>query len=174
MIKFIVLFLLLLTTCSTQDNEKLAQSILREQLENNHTNKDWYVPLSIAIEGLTQEQANWKDSSQDHSVCAIVSHIIFWNERILLAYSGKQVQDFNDDNEETFTRYCYESWDKTIEELNKVQTAWEQEIQISSNEQLNNCGSEIASMTSHMAYHTGQIVYIRKQHGWWDNEMGVK
>lgn len=29
-------------------------------------------------------------------------------------------------------------------------------------------------MGTHNAYHTGQIIYIRKQQGWWDEKKGVK
>ena len=32
----------------------------------------------------------------------------------------------------------------------------------------------IAHVSAHNAYHTGQILYIRKQQGSWDPEKGVK
>ena len=34
--------------------------------------------------------------------------------------------------------------------------------------------STIAHIGAHNAYHVGQIIYIRKQQGWWDPEKGVK
>jgi hypothetical protein len=39
---------------------------------------------------------------------------------------------------------------------------------------LNEWSSSIANMCSHNAYHTGQIVYIRKKNGWWQESKGVK
>ena len=32
----------------------------------------------------------------------------------------------------------------------------------------------IIHVTEHYAYHTGQIIYIRKMKGWWDENNGVK
>jgi len=34
--------------------------------------------------------------------------------------------------------------------------------------------STIAHIGTHNAYHTGQILYVRKMKGWWDPEKGVK
>jgi hypothetical protein len=34
--------------------------------------------------------------------------------------------------------------------------------------------STIAHIGTHNAYHTGQILYIRKMKGWWDDNNGVK
>ena len=34
--------------------------------------------------------------------------------------------------------------------------------------------SSVANISTHNAYHTGQIVYIRKRNGWWSASKGVK
>ena len=34
--------------------------------------------------------------------------------------------------------------------------------------------STIAHIGTHTAYHTGQVIYIRKMKGWWNDENGVK
>ncbi len=82
---FVLLFFF---SCSEQNDKPTIKTLLLEQLRNSHTEKNWYVPLHIAIEELTSEQANWKDSTQNHSICELVSHLIFWNERILIAFHG--------------------------------------------------------------------------------------
>ena len=43
---------LLIQSCSNKENGSTVKSLLIEQLENTHTNQDWFVPAKIAIEGL--------------------------------------------------------------------------------------------------------------------------
>ncbi|MFD2937375.1 DinB family protein [Spirosoma flavum] len=99
-----ILLGLLVGSCSKKVHTS-AKSILLEQLRNTHTNEDWYVPLKTATQGLTAEQANWKDSTDNHSIGELVSHLIFWNERILAAFQGNAVADFSGNNEETFAKF---------------------------------------------------------------------
>ena len=56
-------------------------SILLEQLRTTHNVKDWFVPANTAIAGLTAEQANWKDNSENHSIAMLTTHLIFWNKQ---------------------------------------------------------------------------------------------
>lgn len=165
--------LILLTvclSCSQQNDNDVTKGILGELLKNTHTNTDWFVPLNNAVANLTSEQANWKDSLQNHSICELVSHNTFWNERILLAFQGKKLQDFNNVNEQTFTRYCFDDWEKTVHRSDSIQSAWEEALKHSSKDHVEKWASEIANMSAHIAYHTGQIVYIRKLNGWWKSE----
>ena len=37
------------------------KSVLLDQLKETHNEEAWFVPVKIAIEGLTPEQAAWKD-----------------------------------------------------------------------------------------------------------------
>src|SRR4051794_40864091 len=41
------------------------KSILLEQLRGTHGQEEWFVPVKIAIEGLTPEQAAWKDQTDN-------------------------------------------------------------------------------------------------------------
>ena len=172
--QLIILLIFLLISCSKQKSPDKVKVLLSEQLKKNHTEKDWYVPIGIAIEDLSEEQASWRDSIGNHSICEIVSHLIFWNQRILIAFQGNTPPDFDDNNEETFTMYCNESWKAIISKMDSIQTSWESDWERASQEQITEWGSSVASMSSHMAYHTGQIVYIRKQNGWWEESRGVK
>ena len=155
------------------DSVPTVRSVLLEQLRNSHTAPNWYVPLADALRGLTAEQAHQTDS-MNHSICQIASHLLFWNERMITAFRGDTPPYFDDNNNETFTQYCTEDWPGTVEKLDSVQTAWEREITSASEEQLKRWSSEVANLSSHNAYHTGQIVYIRKMNGWWKASQGVK
>jgi len=55
-----------------------------------------------------------------------------------------------------------------------VQIAWENAVENASDEQLNEWSFSVANISSHNAYHTGQIIYIRKKNNWWDSSKGVK
>ena len=78
--KYYLSLLLGLMACSVraqQDTVSTLKSILLEQLKTTHNVKDWFVPPTIAVAGLTAEQANWKDNSNNHSIAQLTTHLIF-------------------------------------------------------------------------------------------------
>lgn len=161
-------------TEETPDDQPTVRSLLLEQLKNTHTDKDWFVPTHVAVQGLTAEQSNWKDSTDNHSIGELVSHLAFWNERVLIAFQGNTPPDFNDDNEITFRQFDAVQWEAAVRKLDSIQVKWEQVIETATDAQLREWSSSVANICSHNAYHTGQIVYIRKRNGWWNSGAGVK
>lgn len=155
-------------SCTPREVPPDVRSILLEQLRNTHTNQDWFVPAKIAVQGLSAAQSNWKDSTDNHSIGELVSHLIFWNERILIAFAGNTLPDFDDNNETTFQLFDGDEWDNATRQLDSIQIRWEQAVETASVQQLQEWSSSIANICSHNAYHIGQIVYIRKRNGWWD------
>lgn len=153
-----ILLLLAASACVKKNDTQLARDILLEELSNNHRKKDWYVPLGVAIEGLTDAQASQKDSLDDHSIKQLVSHLAFWNERILIDFKGDPVPSFDDNNEATFFMFEDIEWNLVVEKMDSIQSDWTRTLEAAGDEQLERRGSEIASMASHIAYHTGQIV----------------
>ena len=80
--KYCLSLLLITIVCNVQaqqDSVPTLKSILLEQLKTTHNVKDWFVPPTIAVAGLTAEQANWKDNSNNHSIAQLTTHLIFWN-----------------------------------------------------------------------------------------------
>jgi len=167
MTRFFILIGLLFLSCAVSKDLEFTRSLLVQQLENGHTNEDWFVPTMVAVEGLTAEQANWKDGVGNHSISELVSHLIFWNERVLIAFKGDRVPDFNDDNEITFEVHGDSDWTAATSRLDSIQSIWEALTASATESQLKKWAESIASTSAHNAYHTGQIVYIRKQKGWW-------
>jgi hypothetical protein len=172
---FILLTLFLASTANAQ-NDKTAtlKSILLEQLRTTHSKEDWFVPPTIAIEGLTPEQANWKDSSENHSIAQLATHLIFWDEQVLAKFKGEKQAAFNGNNKETFSPVDKNSWDATVKRLDSVLTELEKFVETADDAKLQPLYSTIAHIGTHNAYHTGQIIYIRKMKGWWDDNKGVK
>ena len=156
------------------DSVPTLKSILLEQLKTTHNVKDWFVPPSIAVAGLTAEQASWKDNTENHSIAQLTTHLIFWNLQMLNNFEGKPPSAFNGDNKETFTPVTPQTWNATVERLDSVLTAWENAVQNTDEKKLQKWYSNIAHIGTHNAYHTGQILYIRKMKGWCDDNNGVK
>ena len=173
---FLSLFLAATISFSFAQNNSAPtlKSILLEQLKTTHNVKDWFVPPSIAIADLTAEQANWKDSSENHSIAQLTTHLIFWNKQMLDKFEGKKQDAFNGDNKETFTPVTEQTWNTTVQSLDSILTAWENAVANSDENNLQKWYSNIAHIGTHNAYHTGQIIYIRKMKGWWNPENGVK
>ena len=165
---------LLILACSDKAENPTVKEILIDQLKNTHTNKDWFVPINVAVEGLTSGQANWKDSTGNHSIGELVSHLAFWNDRILIGFDGNTAPDFNGDNEVTFKTFDQSEWEYSIKKLDSIQNIWLQRVENATDKELREWSKSIANICSHNAYHTGQIVYIRKKNGWWDEAQGVK
>jgi hypothetical protein len=162
------------TSDAQNDSIPTLKSILLEQLKTTHNVKDWFVPPNIAVAGLTAEQANWKDSSENHSIAQLTTHLIFWNKQLLDKFEGIKPDAFNGDNKETFSPVDENSWNATVKRLDSVLTALENAVQNADEKKLSTWYSTIAHVGTHNAYHTGQIIYIRKMKGWWDDNNGVK
>tara|TARA_R110002049_G_scaffold28018_1_gene96066 strand:+ start:103755 stop:104252 length:498 start_codon:yes stop_codon:yes gene_type:complete len=164
----VVVFLLLILGCSTKRNVPGLRPLLLSQLKYTHTEKDWFVPVKLAVAGVTAEQAKWKDGPNNHSIEELVSHLIFWNERVMIAFKGKNLPDFKSDNDSTFDILDTANWMDATKKLDSIQKEWEHSVERATEKELLEWSDTIASICAHNAYHTGQIIYIRKQNGWWE------
>lgn len=149
------------------------RSILLEQLRSTHNVKEWFVPINVAVSGLTAEQANWTDGKGNHSVGQLATHILFWDRRNLEKFKGETVGKVNS-NDETFTSFDLKQWNETVKQLDEVMTEWEKVVETADDAKLEKWAPIIAHIGTHNAYHIGQIVYVRKEQGTWDPEKGVK
>ena len=168
-----ILLLIVITIilgCSLKNENTGVKSVLVDLMKKSHTEQHWYVPTKIALEGLTVEQSNWKDSTENHSIGELVSHLVFWNEINLRAFKGEDITDFEVDNETTFIMHSEKEWQSLVNKLDNIQTEWEPLVLKATDEQLTEWSKEIANIQAHNAYHTGQIIYIRKRNGWWNKK----
>lgn len=150
---------------------------------------DWFVAAKNALHGLTAEQAAWKPDGADNTIWEEVNHLFFWNERYLQIWR-KELSDPQDvENNGTFVSDETDSfasdetnWHETTENLFRVMAEWEAELEAATDEQLNAPITEkyqrpwytaLANQNIHNAYHTGQIVLLRKLQGSWDRTKGV-
>ena len=166
----VLLFSCVAYTVSSQS----LKSVLINQLKTTHDKQDWFVPISTALDGVTAEQAVWKDASGNHSIGQLANHLLFWNERQLQKFKGEKQAAFSGNNEETFNAFTKEQWAHTMKRLNDVLTELEKIIQNADDATLKTWAENIGNISTHNAYHTGQIVSIRRLQGSWNPEKGVK
>jgi hypothetical protein len=151
------------------------KSILLAQLKSTHDQQDWFVPASKAVEGMTVDQANWRDGNANHSVGQLVAHLVFWNRSQLASWKGQKGPVYGGKNDETFGgNLDRAAWEKAVKDLDAVLGDMEKWIESADEANLQKQYDNIAHVSAHNAYHTGQILYIRKQQGSWDSAKGVK
>lgn len=168
-----VLFFLCLSITSFSQNLTLKKTLL-DQIRSTHHGKNWFVSIDVALQGVTAEQANWHDNSGNHSIGQLTSHLVFWNERILRGFRNETPEKFSGNNEESFTKFEKESWEKTLKKLSEIMLGLEAEIEKADDEKLVKIAETVANTATHNAYHTGQIIFARKLQGSWNPENGVK
>jgi hypothetical protein len=148
------------------------KSVLPQELRTTHNQKGtWFVPASVAVAGLTPEQAKWKDRSGNHSVMELANHLLFWDERSLIKFNGGQTPQFDGNNEETFQ--TSRTWDETVQKLDAVLTDWEKAIGAADENKLSKWYQTIADLTAHNAYHIGEMIYVRRIEGAWNPANGL-
>ena len=157
-----------------QQKPQTLRDILLEQLHTTHDQEDEFVPLRIAVEGLTPEQAKWTDGRGNHSIGQIVNHVAFWNARWLEKFEGKKQGAYSGNNDDTFNNFDAKTWSATVAKLESGMKAWEKAVQDADDARLKASASQVAHVGTHNAYHVGQIIYVRKLQGVWDPSKGVK
>ncbi len=151
------------------------RGVLLEQLRSTHNQEDWFVPASVAVDGLTAAQAQWKPAGKDaHSVGQLAYHIWYWDQRSLAQIKGEKLPPFDGNNNETFDSFNAAQWTQLVKNLNQVMTDWETFVQNADETTLEKNASLIAHTGAHNAYHIGQILYVRKLEGAWNPAKGVK
>ena len=158
------------------------RSTLLAELHSTHDKADWFVPVNTAVAGLTAEQAKWiptnaagkLDPNANHSVGMLTYHLYFWNNNALATLTGKKPAPVPSNNDETFNDYDAASWQKTVRDLDAVMKGLEDLVTNADDATLAKIAPTIANICTHNAYHTGQILYVRKLQGSWNPDNGVK
>jgi hypothetical protein len=158
------------------------RSILLSQLRSTHDQADWFVPVNTAVAGLTADQAKWVptnaagkvDPNANHSVGMLAYHLLFWNTNSLAKLKGEKAPPVPSNNDETFNQFDAATWTKTVHDLDAVLTALEDLVAHADDTTLVKIAPTIANISTHNAYHTGQILYVRKLQGSWNPNNGVK
>jgi uncharacterized damage-inducible protein DinB len=147
--------------------------VLLSELRSTHTSAEWFVPANTAVKGLTAEQANWTDGKGNHSVGQLAYHLVFWNRRNLAKLKGESLEKFSGNNDETFARFDSKTWSETVKQLDEVMKELEEWAESTDEAKLKESAQVITHISTHNAYHVGQIIYVRREQGSWDTKNGV-
>ncbi|HEY1677366.1 MAG TPA: DinB family protein [Candidatus Sulfotelmatobacter sp.] len=178
--KHVVAVLLVIMTLSfhafAQEQKQPAtlRGVLLQELKSVHNAENWFAPVSVAVDGLTAEQASWQPPSGAHSAGQLTYHLLFWNRQSLAKLKGESPEKFGGDNNETFVKFDARQWSDTVKQLDQVMTDLEELVETADEQKLAAIAPTIANISTHTAYHVGQIVYVRKLQGSWNPEKGVK
>ncbi|HET9136139.1 MAG TPA: DinB family protein [Candidatus Kapabacteria bacterium] len=154
-----------------------AKSLLIQQYDASFDKESWYIPLTKAIAGLTAEEAAWKDRSANHSIWEIVNHLYFWNDRYYNRFKNTPLPSIEIDNNDTFENRTQADWEAITGKLTDMMTDWRAELVAADDAKFDapavpgreeTWGSVMAEINAHTSYHTGQILYLRKQQGKWN------
>ncbi len=172
----LLMFLFVPLASLAQNNQKpeALRSLLLGQLHATHDKAEWFVPAKTAVSDLNAEQARWTPGPGNHSVGQLTYHLWYWDTRMLKQFKGEKLDAYDGNNNETFENFTAEQWDDLVKKLDQVLTDWETAVQSADDDTIAKNAHMVANITSHNAYHIAQIVYVRKLHGVWDPEKGVK
>ena len=172
-----ILICTLLSSLAYAQNQQppaTLRSTLLHELHTTHNKADWFAPISAAVDGLTAEQAKWQPNANTHSAGQLTYHLLFWNRRSLDKLQGKPETKFSGNNDETFNNFDDKQWADVVKQLDQVMVDYEKFIEGVDEKKLSEIAPMIANICTHNAYHTGQIIYVRKLQGSWNPEKGVK
>lgn len=154
-----------------EDTTKGRMDLLLNVLDSTYEKESWYAPLKHAIEGITAEQATWKPAGEaTKTIWENVNHLIYYKERLVSNMQGIEwtnnldgdqtfslTEQFNDDVE----------WKKIVKRAEDVYHNLRQLLIKASENEIEQLESKLLDIFLHDAYHTGQIIQIRKMQGSW-------
>ncbi|MQR94488.1 DinB family protein [Fictibacillus phosphorivorans] len=145
---------------------------LLKVLDSTFDKESWYAPLKLAIEGLTAKQASFRPPGESmKSIWENVNHLIYYKERLVANLEGQEWTRM-DGNDTFFIIKQTEDdddWNLTIDRAEKVHDKLKELLNKMSSEDLKESGleSDLIDIFLHDAYHTGQIMLLRKMQGSW-------
>jgi uncharacterized damage-inducible protein DinB len=158
-----------------------AKDVLLDQLLANANDPSWYQPFTHSIKGLSEEQAFWKPNKESNSIAEIVQHLLYWNQTWQTRYQKSHVDAVPSigKNKTSFIIPEKHRFTDLKDQLLEVLLLWQallQEEKVES--KVNGFAGDVrwwevlGNVSTHNAYHIGQIIYIRKLQNSWDLDVG--
>jgi uncharacterized damage-inducible protein DinB len=158
-----------------------AKDVLLDQLLANANDPSWYLPFSDSIKRLSEEQAFWKPNEESNSIAEIVQHLLYWNQTWQTRYQKSHVDAVPSigDNKNSFIIPENHTFADLKKQLLEVLLFWQELLHEEKVESKVNGFSEnvkwwevLGNVSTHNAYHIGQIIYIRKLQNSWKIDVG--
>ena len=157
-----------------------AKDVLADQLLANANDPSFYVPFSESVANLSETEAFWKPNDESNSIAEIVHHLLYWNETWQKRFEESHVSAVAPigDNNTSFIVPGNKGFIELKECLLEVLLRWQNlltrekvESEVNGFPETAKWWGVLGNISTHNAYHIGQIVYIRKQlqKGWKTN-----
>ncbi|WP_411748102.1 DinB family protein [Psychrobacillus psychrotolerans] len=153
------------------------KEILQNGVNQVFYEEEWYPPISKALKNLTAAQACWKpDGMATNTIWENVNHLLIFKERLLSRLLQDDTFVVPQNNDDTFVQGGpneEEAWQETVSRTLHVHDALQSSLTSLQEAQLDQqCPSlpvwqQYLNILLHDAYHTGQIVQLRKLQGSW-------
>lgn len=145
---------------------------LLQILDSTFDKESWYAPLKPAMEGLTAKQASWRPPGEGtKSIWENVNHLIYYKERLVATLEGHEWTRIDGNDTFFITKQTEDDddWNFTMKRAENVHNKLKELLGKMSSEDLNGneLESDLIDIFLHDAYHTGQIMQLRKMQGSW-------
>jgi uncharacterized damage-inducible protein DinB len=156
-----------------------AKEVLLDQLLANANDPSWYVSFEESVNNLSEIEAFWKPNEDSHSIAEIVQHLLYWNETWIMRYQNSDVNTVPgvEDNSHSFYLPIGKTFKELKVQLLQVLLQWQDllteeklESEVIGFPVRADWWAIIGNVTTHNAYHIGQIVYIRKLQKSWSGK----
>ena len=147
-----------------------VRELLISQFQANADDPSFYAPLSVALQDLTEQDADFKVHPEAMTIFELVNHLIYWNRTWQQRYEHKDFKSVETmDNDETFLNHDSTSFENKRNELIELLLHWDElldETQLDESVAGFPVDAKwwelISNAAAHNSYHIGQIVFIRK------------
>ncbi|PGS48849.1 DinB family protein [Bacillus sp. AFS041924] len=153
------------------------KEILQNGVKQVFYEEEWYPPISDAIKNLTAAQACWKpEGTSSNTIWENVNHLLIFKERLLSRLHQDNTFVAPRNNDETFVQggpNDDDAWQQTVKRTLQVHDALQSSLASIQEAELDQAipslpvWQQYLNILLHDAYHTGQIVQIRKLQGSW-------
>ncbi|MGQ7279839.1 DinB family protein [Brevibacillus thermoruber] len=152
--------------------------LIRHAWTCTYDKEDWYPPLKDALANLTAAQASWRPPGEAaNTIWENVSHLLYYKERLLHRLKGTAFADTARTNDDTFTPAGGpdddDAWQAVLSRMESVHRQIGEWLASAEDDALDRplptvpLDQSVLSLVLHDAFHTGQIVQIRKLQGSW-------
>ncbi|MBJ8009260.1 DinB family protein [Bacillus mycoides] len=158
-----------------------AKDVLSDQLLANANDPSWYLPFSDSVERLSEEHAFWTPNEESNSIAEIVQHLLYWNQTWQTRYQKSHVDAvLSIGNNNSFIISENHTFAALKKQLLEVLLRWQELLSEEKVErEVNGYPGHVkwwailGNVSTHNAYHIGQIIYIRKLQNSWKIDAGV-
>ncbi|WJQ82742.1 DinB family protein [Brevibacillus brevis] len=154
------------------------KELLLHGWECAYDKEDWYPPLKEVLSGVSAAEASWRPVGEAaNTIWENISHLLYYKERLLHRLLGTEFPSSAETNDDTFTPSGgpadEDAWQATLLRMESVHRHIHEQLSLLTDEELNQMATytpiyqNVMSLVLHDAFHTGQIVQIRKLQGSW-------